>query len=105
MSDGLFVSQGKNAALNIAAAQVVNPGSGVGLYSGGPRGRCQRVQVLVAGTTAGGVFDSATVAGAVAAVQMASIPNTVGSYLVDMPFFAGLTVVPGAGQTLAVSYD
>jgi len=104
MSDGVFVSQGKNAALNIAAATVVNQGASSG-YSNGPKGRAQRVQVVVAGSTAGGVFDSATLAGAVAAVQLASIPNVVGSYLVDMPFFAGLTVVPGTGQTLAISYD
>jgi hypothetical protein len=105
MSDGVYVSQGKNAALNIAAATIVNQGAGPGLYNTGPKGRVQRVSVITAGSTAGGVFDSATVAGAVTANQLAVIPNTVGTYLVDMPFFAGLAVIPGTGQVLAVSYD
>ena len=105
MSDGIYVSQGKNALLNVSASTVVAQGAGVGFYSGGPKGRAQRVNVLVAGTTAGGVYDSSTIAGAVAAAQLAAIPNVIGSYLVDMPFFVGLTVVPGAGQTVSISYD
>jgi hypothetical protein len=104
MSDGIFVSQGKNAQLNLTAATVVQQGANSG-FSGAPLGRAQRVSVIVAGTTAGGVFDSATVGGAVAAAQLAAIPNVVGTYLVDMPFFKGLCVVPGTGQTLAISYD
>lgn len=105
MSDGVFVSQGKNSALNISAATVLNGGNSPGLYSTGPKARIQRVIVLVAGSTVGGAYDSPTVAGAAAANQLAVIPNAVGSYLIDMPCFAGLTVIPGTGQVLAVSYD
>lgn len=105
MSDGLFVSQGKSSALNLTLPTVVNAGVNVGLYSAGAKGRIQRVQVLVAGTTPGGVYDASTAAAAIAAVQLAAIPNVIGAYLVDMPFFSGLVVMPGTGQTLAVSFD
>lgn len=105
MSDGVYVSQGKNAALNISAGTVLNSGNGPGLFNTGPKGRIQRVVVLVAGTTAGGAYDAPSVAVAAAANQLAVIPNTVGSYLIDMPFFAGLTIVPGTGQVVAISYD
>ncbi len=37
--------------------------------------------------------------------HVAAWPNTVGSYLVDMPCLNGILIVPGAGQTVAVSYD
>lgn len=95
MADFFGVSQGRNSLLNITGAVVVKAISG----------RIQRVQVLVAGSGAGSVYDCATVAGAVAAVQVGSVPAAVGSYLLDMPCLVGLVVVPGPGQTLAISYD
>lgn len=102
MSDGIYTRQGRNSALNIAGAKVVAT-----VPAGFALGQCRlvRVQVLVAGTTPGAAYDAATVAGAVAAVQVAAWPNTVGTYLIDMPCLAGIVVVPGTGQTVAVSYD
>jgi Mg2+/citrate symporter len=103
MSDGLFTRQGRCAALNVTAAAVLQTNQAASY--GAPVARIARVSVIVAGSTAGGVYDSATVVGAIAAAQLFVIPNTVGVYLVDMPCVAGLTVVPGTGQTVAVSYD
>jgi hypothetical protein len=79
----------------VAAAAVVKSGPA----------RVQRVQVIVAGSAAGAVYDSNTTSGNTAANQVAVIPNAVGTYLIDMPVGAGICVAPGAGQTLAVSYD
>ena len=95
MADFLGVSQGQNQALNITAATVVKP----------VKGRIQRVQVLVAGSAAGAVYDSASTSGNTAANQVGAIPNVVGSYLIDMPCVSGICVAPGTGQTLAASYD
>lgn len=95
MSDFFGVSQGRSQALNITAATVVKA----------VPGRIQRVQVLAAGSASGAVYDAAAAAGNGAANQVGIIPNAIGSYLIDMPCAAGIVVVPGAGQTLAVSYD
>ena len=102
MSDGTYIRQGKGSALNIAAAtQVALVPSDFALG----QGRLARVQVLVAGTTPGAAYDSATVAGAAIANQIGAWPNTVGTYTIDMPFLKGLVVTPGTGQTVAVSFD
>jgi hypothetical protein len=67
-------------------------------------GRINRVNVVVAGSAAGAVYDAATVPAGTAATQLISLPNTLGSYPIDMQFTNGLLVTPGAGQTLAVSW-
>ena len=95
MADFFGVSQGRNSQLGIAAAVAVKQASG----------RIQRVQVLVAGSAAGAVYDSVSTSGNSAANQVGVIPNAVGSYLIDMPCLSGIVVVPGTGQTVAVSYD
>ena len=102
MSDGQYFRQGHASSLNIAAATVVAlvPKD----FSIG-QGRLARVQVLVAGTTPGAAYDSTTVAGGTIANQIGAWPSTVGQYLIDMPFVAGLVITPGTGQTVAVSYD
>jgi len=95
VADFFGVSQGRNSQLNIAAAAVVKQAPG----------RLQRVQVLVAGSAAGAAYDSISTSGNTIANQVAVIPNVVGTYLIDMPCLAGITIAPGAGQTLAVSHD
>lgn len=95
MSDGIFVRQGQSSLLNITAASVVKP----------QPGRMVRFQVLVAGTTPGAAYDSTSLAGNTVANQVGVAPNTTGSYLIDHPCVAGLVVIPGAGQTLAVTFD
>lgn len=90
----LLTGQGRDAQLNIAAATVVKSGPG----------RVARVSVITAGSAAGTVNDCATTGAAATANQIATIPNAVGHYTIDFPFNAGLVVVPGTGQVLAVSF-
>lgn len=63
-----------------------------------------RVVVVVAGTAAGSVNDTTAVSLAGAANQIASAPTIAGSYAVDMPVNNGIVLVPGTGQTLALSW-
>ena len=102
MSDALYFRQGKGAALNITAptqVSVVSPNQSIG------QARIVRVIVTAAGSTVGSVNDSATIAGASAANQIAAIPNVVGPILIDFPILAGLVVTPGTGQVLSVTYE
>ncbi|MDE2354165.1 MAG: hypothetical protein KGL17_03990 [Betaproteobacteria bacterium] len=102
MSDGQYFRQGHASALNLSAAAVVSvvPPD----FSRG-QARLVRINVVVAGSAAGGAYDANTTAGNIAANLIASIPNVVGSYLIDFPIMAGILIVPGTGQTVAVSYD
>ena len=86
---------GNRALLDVTAAAVVKATSGI-LVS---------VSVIVAGSATGTVNDVATTGGAAAANQFGTIPNTVGTYTWNWPCGTGIVVVPGAGQTLAVSYS
>ena len=85
----------QKSALDITAATVVKASNGFVV----------RVSVLVAGSTTGTVNDSATTGGAAVANEIAVIPNTVGTYAIEFPFANGLTIVPGTGQTVSVSYN
>ena len=103
MSDASYIRQGKGCALTIAAATVV-----VTVPPDASLGQCRmvRVQVLVAGSAGGAAYDNNSASsGNVAAAQVGAWPNTVGSYLIDMPCLKGIVIVPGTGQTVAVSYD
>jgi len=66
-------------------------------------GRVAKVSVTTAGTAPGMIYDSATTT---TTKPLYVIPAAIGSepYQVDMPVSFGIYVVPGAGQTLAVSY-
>ena len=92
---------GSKSALNLTAATLV---STTNANSYAPR-RISRVNVLVAGTVAGSINDSASIAGAAVANQVFIIPNIVGAYWIDFPCLAGIVVTPGTGQTVCVSYD
>ena len=85
---------GTSAVLNITAATVVKATPGI----------CARVSVVVAGTAAGTVNDVATTAGAAAANQFGTLPAAVGTQTFDWPCGTGIVVVPGTGQTIAVSF-
>ena len=100
MSEGLGPVGTKNA-LNITTPQLLDT-TGASSYSAR---RISHVHVLVAGSAPGSVNDAATVAAAGSNNQVFVIPNTLGIYLVDFPCMAGIVVMPGTGQTLAVSYD
>jgi hypothetical protein len=61
------------------------------------------VDVQVAGA-AGSINDAATTAAANTSNQVAVIPATVGPVVLRFPCLTGITVVPGAGQVVSVSY-
>jgi len=90
----LLTAQGASESLDVAASSVIQTGAG----------RVGRVSVLVAGA-AGGMYDSATVASAAAANEIAVIPATQGNIAIDMPFTNGLVYEPGASQTASISFN
>jgi hypothetical protein len=85
---------GNRAALDVTAATALKATPGI----------CVSVTVVVAGSTVGTVNDVATTGAAAAANQFGTIPNTVGTYTFNWPCGTGIVVVPGTGQTLAVSF-
>lgn len=66
-------------------------------------GRLCVVSVIVAGSAAGTVYDSATTSSTTKPLYV--IPNTVGVYAVNIPASFGVFVSPGAGQKVTVSYS
>lgn len=66
--------------------------------------RLARISVIVAGTTTGAAYDSASTGADAAGNEVFVIPNTVGVYDIDWPCLTGLVVVPGTGQTVAVTW-
>lgn len=84
---------GISATLNVTAATVIKA----------TPGRVYRVSVVVAGV-AGALHNVTTTGAAVAANQVAAIPAVVGIYEYNWPMTAGIVLVPGAGQTLAISF-
>jgi len=86
---------GTATALGLTAATVVKA----------TPGRSFRINVLVAGTTAGTLNDVATTAAAAVANQVAAIPFAVGTYDMNAPHAAGIVFVPGTGMTASVIYS
>ena len=95
VSGNQFVIQGNASSLNITAPTVI----AVGVR------RLVRVNVLVAGSAAGTVYDTTGTSSVAASNAVFSIPNTVGSYFLDWPMASGIVASPGTGQTVAVSYE
>ena len=89
-----LITESISNSYNITAAAVVKA----------VPGRLAKISVVVAGSTAGKVNDCATTGAIAAANQICAIPNTVGMIAMDWPCTAGITVTPGTGQTLAISY-
>ncbi len=82
-------------SLNIAAAAVVKA----------TPGRVCKIVVVVAGSAPGNIYDHASTSGVAAGSLIATIPNTVGVISLDFPALVGITVAPGTGQTVAISYE
>jgi hypothetical protein len=85
---------GQYSHLDITAATLVKAAPG----------RAYKVSVIVAGSAVGTLNDCATTGAAATANQVGVIPNTVGVYSFDWPHAVGIVLVPGSGQTLAISY-
>lgn len=100
MAEGLGLS-GSKSQLSITGPMLVSATT-VSSYA---ERRIARVSVLVAGSTPGSVNDCILAASVAANNQVYVIPNVVGVYWVDFPCLTGIFVTPGAGQTVAVSYD
>jgi len=81
--------------LNITAATVVKLGAG----------RVAKVSVVVAGSAAGSVNDCATTGAAASSNEIAPLPTTAGPIELGFAYSTGLVIVPGTGQTIAVSYQ
>lgn len=90
----LPTAEGGLSALDVTTATVIKASSG----------RSYRVSVIVAGSAAGTLNDCATTAAAGATNQIGTIPSTIGTYLFNWPHATGIVLVPGTGQTLAISY-
>lgn len=68
-------------------------------------GRLINVSVTGAGTTPGAIHNATAVAAVTTANQLAAVGNTIGVAPMNLMFTAGLVIVPGAGQTLNVTYS
>ena len=90
----VITAQGTKSYFNMTAATLVKTGTG----------RVARINVLIAGSGTGSVFDAATIGTAATANQIAVIPATVGTYDIDFPVSNGIVLAPGTGQTLVISY-
>ena len=66
-------------------------------------GRVATVAVTTAGSAAGVAYDTTIVGDTTR--PLFDIPDTVGIYVVNMPFTHGLYVAPGAGQVVAVTFS
>ncbi len=79
---------------NITSPQILKkaPGSVIG------------ISVITAGSTAGGLYDTPALAGAVASNQIWVIPMTAGYYELEWPCQQGIVIVPGAGQVVAAKW-
>ena len=86
--------EGRLSTLNITAATVVKA----------TPGRLFKVSVIVAGA-AGTINDCATTGVAAASNQVGTTPAAVGTTDFNWPMQAGIVVVPGAGQTVAITWE
>ncbi len=68
-------------------------------------GAVLQVSVLVAGSGAGAVYDCAATANATTANAVAPILNALGVQEISIPCLVGVTIKPGPGQQITVSYQ
>lgn len=69
-------------------------------------GRLAMVNVIIAGSTVGGFYDTADANNTNnPAHRLAAIPMSLGSYFINTPFNDGLLLTPGTGQTVTVTYS
>ena len=66
-------------------------------------GSVLRMNVLVGGA-AGTINDCTATSLATTGNEVAVIPATVGNYELTFPCFSGITIMPGVGQVVSISY-
>jgi hypothetical protein len=94
VNDLTLGSDATSSSYNITAPTVVKASTG----------RLARISVIVAGSAVGTANDCATTGAAAVGNQIAVIPNAAGVIMVEWPCSAGIVIVPGTGQTVAVSF-
>jgi len=94
-SPGRVPEEGNKNALNLSADTLVKNGPG----------RCMRVNVITAGTTPGSLYDAAKIADAAAANQFGTVPNAVGTTIINWPCLKGIVYKLGTGQVVSISYS
>jgi hypothetical protein len=90
----LLRSQGTLTSATVSASTLIIAG----------KGRIVNFSVVVAGSTVGTIYNSATTAAVAAANALCAIPSTVGVFQTGQNFSNGLVVVPGTGQSINVTY-
>lgn len=88
---------GTTNTLDITAATVIK----------GSPGRVWTVSVIVAGSTAGAVYDSISATGNTVANQIGVVPDTAAAPISfnAFPCLIGIVVAPGTGQTLSIAWS
>ena len=89
------ILEGRLSTLNITSGTLVKP----------TPGRVFKVSVVVAGSGAGTVNDVAAVASAASTNQIGTTPTAVGTVDFNWPCANGIVVVPGSGQTVAITWE
>lgn len=84
--------QGSQISSDITTATLLKKGSG----------RVATVSIIVGGAN-GFIYDASVDTATTKPIYV--IPNTVGVIFVNLPVVNGIVVVPGAGQTVSVSYS
>mgnify|MGYP001401593161 CR=1 FL=1 len=85
--------EGSQSYTNITAPTLVRSG----------QGRIARVIVVVAGSSAGAVYDASSATAT--NDKLLTIPNTLGVGEANIPVNNGIVVAPGTGQTVAIVYS
>lgn len=68
-------------------------------------GQVCTVSVITSGTAAGTINDCTTSGAATSGNVALTIPQSVGAVYTPFRFKNGITVMPGAGQSLSISYE
>ena len=68
------------------------------------KGYLARFCVVVAGSAAGTINNASSTVSPAAGNVLCVVPNTVGIYDAGLVFTNGLTIVPGTGQSINVTY-
>lgn len=111
LKNGVVAMNDLTAAIN-SFRQIYNEIVGNNTYLGATdnslvyTGAGRLVNVMVTAGTAGGtIHDAATVATATTSNVIFNLPTTTGLTQVNVPFFDGLVVKPGASVTVSLTYS
>jgi hypothetical protein len=92
--NALNILAGVNNSKEVSASKVIKSSSGW----------LATVSVIVAGSTQGYLYDTNSTT-TTTGNRIYAVPNTVGTYQVQVPFATGLTFVPGTSSVISVGYS